>query len=162
MKFEVQKNSIYFSHFYGMGWVLGFFFIVLNLGLLWGAFGGFSNYETVPGWQLGLARVFGFIGMFAGVYCIYQHPVCSFLLDGDLGKIELRKKGFLKNEHSSYQLHDIRSFASVELKDSDGDTYYELAMEMADGERISITNSFHKLKEDFEYKAHTLNNFLRQ
>lgn len=162
MKFEVQKNNIYFSHFYGIGWVLGFFFIGLSLMLFWGASGGFSNYEAVPDWQMGLARVFGIVGISAGLYCIYQFPIYSFSLDSNLGSIEIRKKGLLRNEHSSYQLRDIRSFANIELKDDEDSPYYELAMELADGERIYITNSFHKLKEDFEHKAHTLNNFLRQ
>ncbi len=161
MHFTDQDDQVFFSQFYGISWLLGFFFIFIAILTLYTTFLG-NSLDEVEIWQVNLVRFSAFSIFFAGLYVIYLHPKHMIWVDRKTNLIELKISGFLRNESTVFTFQEVRNFSLDTKKDDEDSIYYEITMNLADGKSLQITKSFHKIKSHYDSIIESLNNQIKQ
>lgn len=162
MKITQTPNELTIQETPGCLWFIGLFFAVIGGTFVYGALGGFSNWNEVPGWQLALAFFMGATAVSIGVWAIYTAPVSKVIVDRVEDKVILKRFGLFGKRDTVYKFDEIKQFCQIEDKDDEGSPIWSFGMELNNGEMLKIT-SLPSHSEEYERKyIFETNEFMRK
>jgi hypothetical protein len=123
----------------GCLWIFGLFFALIGSMFVYGALGGYSNYEQATRWIIAAHLFAGLCAVGAGYWIIYKAPITRITIDRGTETLTYRKKGLSGRSDRVFRFRDIERFLVLEDRDSDGDPVFALGFELTDGEVISIS-----------------------
>lgn len=137
-------------------WLFGAFFMIVGATFVYGASGGYSNYEEATRFTLVAHFVSGMIALAVG-FCIIQFtPVTWITIDRTNQTLAFKQRGLSKNVDRVHRFSEVKEFYLIEDKDSDGDPVWALGLAFTDGEEIRISaidSHDEKFKRDMIFKA---------
>lgn len=141
MKLKETADGLQITHTPGCLWVLGSFFFVIGSILLYGLLGGFSNYDEIETWEIAVGLVISLSIIAVGIWQILSHPVTITTINGRNKTIILFEKGFFHRKKREFKFSEVSKFEIVEEKDSEGDSFYYIALKTKRSEKIKISSS---------------------
>lgn len=142
------ENELVIQETPGCLWFVGGFFAFIGALFLYGALGGFSNWSSVPLWQLALTAVVGSTGVGIGFWSIHNAPISKLIIDRIDDRVILTRRGLFSRSKTVFSFVEIDYFCLVEDVDDEGSPIWDFGMQMADGDVIKIT-SLATHSEDF-------------
>lgn len=140
MKAEQIGDRLIITETPGCLWIFGLFFAFVGGILVYGALGGFSNYSSVPAWQLFFAGAMGAIAVSAGIWIIYRAPANKIIINREDTTVTFKCFGLSGATREIYNFVEINRFCLIEEKDDEGDLIWSLGFEKFDGEMIKISS----------------------
>ncbi len=156
MKIERDGQTLRISETPGCVWLFGAFFVVIGAVFVYGASGGYSNYEETTRFGIAAHFIGGLMAVAVGFGVIWYAPLTRLTIDRNTESVTLKRHGLSGRTHRIYRFDDVKEFFILEDVDSDGDPVWTLGMELADSERIkvSVFNSPDEpFKRDLAYQA---------
>ncbi len=156
MKIERTDQILTISETPGCLWIFGLFFALIGSAFVYGALGGYSNYDQITAIIIAAHTLGGLSAIAAGYWIIYQAPVTRITIDRSSETVTCKKRGLSGKSNVTYTFDRIKKFTLIEQPDSDGDPTFALGMELDDGELISISALFSPVetyKRDFAFQA---------
>lgn len=162
MKTTQDENFLTLYETPGCLWFIGLFFMLVGGIFVYGAIGGFNNYQSQSPLMLGIALLFGLIGVGAGIWIIYGAPITKVVIDRINDEVTVTKRGLFGKRETLYAFQEIRHFRLIEDTDDEGSPIWSVGMELTDGETIKIT-SLPSHAEEYERKyIFQTNEFMRK
>jgi hypothetical protein len=156
MKLEQHDNLIVIRETPGCMWFVGLFFLVICGMFLFGASGGFSNWNELKHWEISVAIAMSFCGIAAGIWMIQSAPVTKVFIDRQQKQLSIVRRALFGRESKTYEFDEIDHFFVFEETDQEGSLVYSLAVRLMDEEVIKI-NSMQLHDEhyhhDFAFRA---------
>lgn len=162
MKVKQSGDNLIIQETPGCLWLVGLFFAVIGGIFIYGSLGGFSNWNEVPLWQLGLAFLMGSISVAVGIWQIWGAPANRIVINGRTKTITHIKSGLAGREKTVYGFDRIKRFCTVEEKDSENDPIWYFALKLTSGQIIrisSLPSHFEEIKQNIVFEA---NDFMRK
>ena len=161
MKLIESNNELVLRDTPGCLWIFGVFFIVISGTFLYGATGGFTNYDEVPPWAIAATRLMAMCGIGVGLWIIFNAPVTTTTITRILRRVEIRKKGLFRRQQTVYEFSRIKEFKVATRQDSEGDDYHEIVLNLKDDSEIDLTTVVgNRNQADYERIAQKLNDFI--
>lgn len=132
-------------------WLVALFFGSIGGVFVYGALGGFTNYQFIAPYKIFFAFVMGMIGVSAGCWFIYRSPITKLTINNLSETVDLHRFGVFGKSENKYAFDEISQFFLISEKDTEGDSIWLLGMELADGEVIRIS-SLESHSEEFKRK----------
>ncbi len=162
MRIKQNPNELIIQETPGCLWFVGLFFSMVGGTFVYGALGGFSNWDEVPFWQLALAFFMGAIAVAGGIWIIYQAPISQIVIDRIEDKVLLKRRGLFGKHETGYKFSEIKEFCLIEDKDDEGSPIWSVGIELINSEKIKIT-SMPLHSEDIQRKyIFETNEFMRK
>lgn len=162
MKIKQTENELIILETPGCLWIFGLFFISVSGVFVYGALGGFKDYDRVPLWGIAACFLMGVIGISVGVWQIYLAPVTKIIINRRDKTVTHLRRGLFGAEKTIYGFDQVKQFRNIEDKDSEGDPIWYLGMEFYSGKIIEISSMpshSEKYKQDFVFE---INRFLKK
>lgn len=162
MKSRQTADELIFQETPGCLWFLGFLFFFVGGIFVYGALGGFNNWDKVSFLQLGLAFTMGAIAVSVGVWQISRAPVTKLILNQQTGTIIYTTRGLFGKKEKIFDFDQVKRFRAVEDRDSDGDPIWYFGIEFRSGKIIKISSlpsHFENSKQNLAFEA---NKFLQK
>ncbi|MDQ6786920.1 MAG: hypothetical protein M3033_08945 [Acidobacteriota bacterium] len=140
-------------------WLFGLFFLVVSSIFVYGALGGFSDYDKIPNYAIWFSFFAGAIGISVGVWQIYRAPFTKIIVNRQAKTVTHIRHGLFGKEKIVYGFDQVKQFRTVEDKDSDGDPIWYFGMEFHGGKFIEISSMpsrSEKYKQDVIFKPTSL------
>lgn len=134
------ENELVIQETPGCLWFVGGFFALVGALFVYGALGGFSNWSSVPLWQLALCVVIGSSGVGIGFWSIHKAPISKLIIDRIDDRIILMRRGLFSRSKTVFSFVEVEYFCLVEDVDDEGNTIWDFGMQLLDGEIIKITS----------------------
>lgn len=140
MKIKQTPNELIIQETPGCLWIFGLFFAIVGGIFVYGALGGFSNWNEVSFWQLALAFFMGAIAVAVGIWMIYKAPISKVVIDRIEDKVLLKRFGLFGKREIIYKFSEIKEFCLIEDKDDENEPIWSFGMELDNGEIIKISS----------------------
>lgn len=151
MKTTQTPNFLTLYETPGCLWFIGLFFMLVGGIFVYGALGGFADYNSQSPWMLAAALLMGSCGVGAGIWIIYGAPITKVVIDRINDEIVMTKRGLFGRRETVYAFEEIKYFRLIEDRDDEGAPIWSVGMELADGELVKIT-SLPSHSEEYERK----------
>lgn len=162
MKTTQTENELIIQESPGCLWFAGLFFALVGGIFVYGALGGFTDYDKHAAWMLALAFVMGSSAVATGVWIIYRAPVTKIIVDRIEDTVLMTRYGLFGKRESVYGFDEIKRFCLVAEKDDEGSEIWSVGMNLTNGETIKIT-SLPSYSEEYERKyIFQTNEFMRK
>jgi len=142
----------------GCLWLFGLFFAVIGASFVYGAAGGYSNYDRLDRLILVAHMAMGMLAIASGYWIIFKAPITRIKIDRNTETVSYSKKGLAGRSDVNYRFDQIAGFTLIEELDDDGCPIFSLGMQLTDGEplRVSAMQSHsEQFKRNFVYQANT-------
>lgn len=139
MKIERSGEILVIRETPGLLWVLGGFFIAISSMFVYGALGGYSNWNEALRFTIGAHLAMGLIGISVGFGVIFSAPVTRIVIDRFNRTLLYRVRGLLRRSETVYRFDQIDSFSLIEEKDSDGDPKWSVGLKLREGEVLKVS-----------------------
>jgi hypothetical protein len=162
MQINKSENELILRETPGCLWIFGLFFAFVGGVLVYGALGGFTDYDRHGFWVLATAFAFGAVGVGAGVWMIYRAPVTKIVINRIAGELHMTRYGVFGKEKSFYTFDEIEQFSVIEDRDGEGDAIFSLGMSLTNGETVfvsSLPSHDERFKREFAFQT---NEFMRK
>ncbi len=156
MKISEQDDVMVISQTPAVMWLIGGFFIIVSSLFIYGASGGYSNISEMSPFARAVHLVLGFAGVSAGIFALHTAPYIRLRIDRRRQAVSLKKHGIFSRHTAVFAFDDISGLRVSEDRDSDGDPIWALALELADGNEITISSlpsPDEHFKRDFAFRA---------
>lgn len=156
MKIERTADKLIIRETPGCLWILALFFAVIGSVFVYGALGGYTNYNEASALVLGLHLFGGLCAIAAGYWIVYIAPMTKVTIDRSAETVTHKKRGISSKSDVTYRFNEIKHFLLIEEPDFDNDFVWSLGMELADGEMIrisSVHSTVESFKRDFVFQA---------
>lgn len=156
MKIERTNQTLTIKETPGCLWLFGLFFACVGATFVYGAAGGYSNFEQIQQYVLIAHMFMGVAAVAAGYWIIFKAPITRIIIDRSSETVSYSKRGIAGSSSANYRFEDIRGFTLVEDLDNDGDKIFALGLELADGELLNISalqSHDEQFKRDFVFQA---------
>ena len=161
MKSKQTANELIIRETPGCLWIFGLFFALIGGIFMYGSLGGFTNWNEIGFWQLGLSFLMGAIALSFGCRQIFRAPVSKIIINRQTKTVTYIKRGLTGREVTVYGFDRIRQFRTLEENDGDGDQVWYFAMELLSGEIIkisSLSTHFKKSKQNIAFESNKFMN----
>lgn len=138
MKLEETGHELIIRETPAGMWLVGLFFAAIGGMFVYGALGGFSNWNEVPSWQLKLAFAMGMAGVGTGFWIIASAPVLRLTIDRLSERVEIRRFGLTGRKSKTFTFNDIEHFFLLSGADSEGDQTWTFSLALANGDFETI------------------------
>jgi hypothetical protein len=156
VKIERSGQTLTIKETPGCLWIFGLFFASIGAMFVYGALGGYSNYDQAARWIIAAHLFGGLCAIAAGYWIVYKAPITRITIDRSAETVTYKKKGLSGRSDRVLRFSEIERFLVLEDRDDDGDPIYSLAFELADGEVVSISaisSLVESFKRDFVFQA---------
>jgi hypothetical protein len=156
MKVRQTANELTIEETPGCLWLFGLFFVMVSAVFVYGALGGFTNYDRVPGWALAASFFMGAIGISVGVRQIYRAPVTHIIINRQNKTVTHVRRGLSGKEKTVYGYDQVKQFRTVETVDDEGTPIWSFGLEFHGGKIIEISSlpsHSEKFKQDVVFEA---------
>jgi hypothetical protein len=140
MQINQTENELVIRETPGCMWIFGLFFAIVGGAFVYGALGGFTNFDRQELWTLALAFVMGSIGVGVGVWMIYRAPVTKVVINRIEKSVLMTRYGLSGRRQTFFDFNEIEQFSLIEEADSEGDPVWSLGMNLTNGEIIKISS----------------------
>lgn len=161
MKITQTPNELVVKETPGCIWVIGLFFALVGGIFVYGAIGGFTNWNKVPGWQLILTGVMGTIAVLIGYWVIYQAPVLKVIVDRIEDKVSVSRFGLFGKDKKIYSFGEIKEFCLIEERDDENEQIWYVGLNLTSGETVKLTSHAKHSEDERKYVFET-NEFMRK
>lgn len=146
----------------GCLWFIGLFFMLVGGIFVYGALGGFANYQSQSPWMLAAALLMGSCGVGVGIWIIYGAPITKVVIDRINDEVVMTKRGLFGKRETVYAFEEIKYFRLIEERDDEGAPIWSVGMELSGGELVKVT-SLPSHSEEYERKyIFQTNEFMRK
>lgn len=139
MKIEQNGPVLYINDMPVFMWLFGAFFMIIGAFFVYGASGGYSNYEEATRFTIIAHFIGGMVALAVGFGIIFFAPVTWITIDRRTNTVEFKRRGLSGGTYRLSRFDEVKQFYLIEDKDSDGDPIWSLGIEYADGEQIKIS-----------------------
>lgn len=156
MKIERDGQTLTISETPGCVWLFGAFFVVIGAAFVYGASGGYSNYDGATRFEIAAHFIGGLTAVTVGFGVIWYAPLTWITIDRNTESVTLKRRGLSGRTHRVYRFDEVKEFFILEDVDSDGDPVWTLGMELADSEIVEISvfkTPDEKFKRDIAFQA---------
>jgi hypothetical protein len=140
MKVYETNNELIFKETPIIMWIFGMFFVIVSAMLLYGALGGFTNYNEVGLSGIYIARFMAICGIIAGLFLINNAPISTIRICKLLNNIHVEQIALLGKTQQTISLDKIDGFLLIEDKDSEGDKIWTFGVKLFDDELIKLSS----------------------
>jgi hypothetical protein len=140
MQIEQNENVLVIRETPGCLWFAGLFFAMIGGVFVYGALGGFTNYQDYAPWVIALTFLMGAAGVGVGVWIFYGAPITRVVIDRLENTVLMTRYGLFGKQQSEFDFDEIERFFLIEEKDSEGDDVWFLGMALASGDTIKISS----------------------
>jgi hypothetical protein len=162
MKIEQSEDSLIIRETPGCLWFVGLFFALVGGIFVYGALGGFTDYDKQAPWVIAFAGLMGSCAVGVGIWAIYKAPVTKVVISNTENKVFLSRFGLFEKQKSVYAFEEISRFCLVEERDDEGDPIWSVGFILTSGETIKL-NSLPSHSEEYERKyVFQVNKFMRK
>lgn len=162
MKTTQTPNFLTLYETPGCLWFIGLFFMLVGGIFVYGALGGFANYQSQSPWMLAAALLMGSCGIGCGIWIIYGAPITKVVIDRINDEVVMTKRGLFGKRETVYAFEEIKYFRLIEERDDEGAPIWSVGMELSDGELVKVT-SLPSHSEEYERKyIFQTNEFMRK
>ncbi len=162
MQINQTENELIIRETPGCLWIFGLFFALVGGAFVYGALGGFADFDRQELWMLALALVMGSIGVGTGAWIIYRAPVTKVVINRIANEVRMTRYGLFGRQETFYVFDEIEQFSLIEDRDSEGDPIWSLGMDLTNGETIpisSLPSHDERFKSNFVFQT---NEFMRK
>ena len=162
MQTEQNQNVLVLRETPGCLWICGLFFAFVGGIFVYGALGGFTDYDRHSRWTLMLTFLMGAAAVGSGIWMIYLAPVTRIVIDRLDQTILMKRYGLFGKRKNLYEFDEIERFCLIEEKDDEGSDIWSLGMSLANGETIKISSlpsHDERFKSDFVFQ---INEFMHK
>ncbi len=159
MKIERDGQTLAISETPGWLWIFGCFFIVIGAAFVYGASGGYSNYDEATRFEIAAHFIGGLTAVAVGFGVIWYAPLTRLTIDRNTETVTLKRRGISGRANRVFRFEEVKQFFILEDVDSDGDPVWSLGMELADSEIVEISvfkTPDEKFKRDVAFQANEL------
>lgn len=135
----------------GCLWFIGAFFSIIGGAFVYGALGGFTNWNEASFWQILLTFFMGSFGVGVGFWTIHKAPISKLVIDRVDEKIYLTRRRLFQRSETIYAFDEVDRFRLIEELDDENSPIWFFGMDLSDGETIAIT-SLASHTEEFQQK----------
>lgn len=156
MKIEENGPILNINETPSLMWLFGGCFMIVGAFFVYGASGGYSNYEEATRLTLIAHFVGGMVALAVGFGILYFAPVTWVTIDRRTETLEYKRRGISESIHRLYSFKEVKEFYLIEGKDDEGDPIWGLGIAFADGETIklsTIDSHDENFKRDMVFKA---------
>lgn len=156
MKVEQNGPILNINDTPSLMWLFGGLFMIVGAFFVYGASGGYNNYEEATRTTLVLHFIGGMTALAVGFGVIYFAPVTWITIDRRTETLEFRRRGISESIHRLYTFKEVKEFYLIEGNDSDGDPIWALGIAFNDGEKFKISaveSHDENFKRDIVFKA---------
>ena len=139
MQTEQTQNELIISETPGCIWIVGLFFALIGGILVYGALGGFTDYDRHPAWTLALTFLMGSMAVGTGIWIIYGAPITRVVINRIENVVQMTRRGLFGKRETFYAFEEIERFCLIEEKDDEGSPIWSLGFQLADDELIKIS-----------------------
>ncbi len=141
MQTEQTQNELIIRETPGCLWIFGLFFAFVGGVFVYGALGGFSNWDRHSVWTLLITFVMGSFAVAAGVWIIYGAPITRVVINRVENTLLMTRYGLFGKRETFYDFEEIEHFCLIEEQDDESNPIWSLGMRLADDELIKISSS---------------------
>ncbi len=145
----------------GCIWLLGFFFLAIAGTFVLGLLGLFTNLNEINELEKLGAWIISLSGVAAGIWIIYSHPGILITFDKSTDAVTINRRGLLKDETETYKLSEIEDIIINESVDSEGDTFYRVAITLKDKRQINLSSIDGHDRDTQQKSADMIKSFLQ-
>lgn len=139
MQTEQTQNELIVRETPGCVWIMGLFFALIGGIFVYGALGGFTDYDQHAPWTIALTLFMGLAAVGVGVWIIYTAPITRVVINRIDDIVHIERWGLFGKQESSYIFDDIERFVLLEEKDNEGDDCWALGMRLMSEEVVRIS-----------------------
>ena len=140
MQTEQTQNELIISETPGCIWIVGLFFALIGGIFVYGALGGFTDYDRHAPWTITLTFLMGSAAVGTGVWIIYSAPISKIVIDRIEETVRIRRWGLFGKQERFYAFEEIERFILLEEKDNEGDEVWALGMMLMNDETVRISS----------------------
>ncbi len=140
MQTEQTQNELIISETPGCVWIMGLFFALIGGIFVYGALGGFTDYDRHAPWTIALTLFMGSAAVAVGVWVIYSAPITKVVIDRIENTVFIQRWGLFGKHKSFYHFDEIEQFMLLEEKDNEGDPVWALGMLLTNEETVKISS----------------------
>lgn len=156
------ENELIFQETPGCLWFFGLLFAAVGGVFVFGAIGGFRNWDGTAFWQIALTLLIGSSGTAAGFWIIHNAPISKIVIDRVEDKIYLTRRRLFEKSETVYEFEEVERFRLIEDIDDEGSPIWYFGMDLIDGESIKITSLPFHSEEVQERQVFDANEFARK
>lgn len=156
MRAERSGNKLIIKETPGCLWLFGLFFALIGSVFVYGAIGGYSNFNDISPWVIAAHFFGGLCAIAAGYWIIYNAPLTRITIDRNTETVTQKTRGLSRRSDVVYRFDEIEQFRLIEKPDFDNDFVWSLGMELKDGELIEISaiqSPVESFKRDFVFQT---------
>ncbi len=162
MRLRKTENELILRDKPGCLWIFGLFFILVSSVFVYGALGGFTDYDRIPDWAISFSFFMGAIGIAVGVWQISSHPLSKIVINRKAKTVVFTQRGLFKKTNRVFRFEEVQKFAVKEGEDDESNAIWKTELSLTSGETVEITSVWERKEKECEYAAETANNFLRK
>ncbi|MBA2380429.1 MAG: hypothetical protein H0V76_12735 [Blastocatellia bacterium] len=136
MKIERTPTILTVRESPGIMWLFGSFFIVVGALFVYGASGGYNNFDEMSFWVMAAHILLGTCAVAAGTWVIYTSPLTVIKIDRNTETLTLHQSGLGGRNTRVFTFDEVKGYSVLEDYDSDGDPVWSLQLETKEGELI--------------------------
>jgi hypothetical protein len=162
MKIKQTENELILRDSPGCLWIFGLFFALIGAVFVFGALGGFTNYDEVPRYAIYLSFLMGAIAVGVGIWQSAAHPLSKIIVDAQVKTVRHTQRGLFKKHDETYHFEEIAQFIVLEDEDDESNPVWKMAMLLNDGETIELTKVWSHDEKQYLETAQNVNQFARK
>ena len=163
MQTEQTENVLIISETPGCVWIMGLFFALIGGIFVYGALGGFIDYDSQPLWTIALTLFMGSAAVGVGIWVIYTAPITRVVINRIENTVQIERWGLFGKQESSFIFDEIERFVLLAEKDNEGDDCWALGMLLTDDEETvrisSVASHDERFKSNFVFQ---INEFMHK
>lgn len=156
MKIEQNGPILNINDTPALMWLFGAAIMIVGAAFIYGASGGYSNYEAATRTTIIAHFIGGLFALAIGFGVIFMAPATWIIIDRRTETLEFKRRGVSESIEHIYNFTEIKGFYLIQDKDSDGDPVWALGLEFMDGETIKISaidSHDENFKRDYVFRA---------
>jgi len=139
MQLEQTENELIVRETPGCLWIFGLFFALVGGVFVYGALGGFTDYDKHAPWMLALAFVMGAIAVGVGIWIIYGAPITRIDINRVENTLLMTRYGLFGKRETFYDFDEIEQFYAIEELDDENNPVWSLGMRLSNEETVKIS-----------------------
>jgi len=162
MQIEQTETELIVSETPGCVWIMGLFFALVGGIFVYGALGGFADYDKHAPWTIALTFFMGSAAVGVGIWIIYNAPITRVVINRVENTVFIQRWGLFGKQESFYAFDEIERFVLLEEKDNEGDEVWALGMRLTSDETVrisSVASHDERFKSNFVFQ---INEFMHK
>ncbi len=140
MKIERTPTILTVRESPGIMWLFGAFFIIVGSIFVYGASGGYSNFDEMSYSVMAAHILLGTCAVAAGTWVIYTSPLTVIKINRNTETLTLHQCGLGGRNTRVFTFDEVKGYSLLEESDSDGDPVWSLQLETNEGELIRCSS----------------------